>query len=189
MVAAMSAASPPYSHPVELAGISDQGVELSLAPAADERARIAAWMGILELVSLDARVRLMHVKDDDYSYEAEYRAEVLQSCVVTLDPVRAAHAGALSRLYRVARPPSRRAAREMVVASEGDEDAPEVLSGSLLDIAAPVLEELTLALDPYPRAPGVAFEPPKEEVKASDSPFAVLAKLKDRSPGGSEPGP
>jgi hypothetical protein len=46
-----------------------------------------------------------------------------------------------------------------------------------------VLEELNLALDPYPRAPGVTFEAPKDEPKAAESPFAVLAKLKTVPPG------
>jgi hypothetical protein len=61
-----------------------------------------------------------------------------------------------------------------------DEDT-EILSSSEIDLAAPLLEELALALDPYPRAPGVAFEPPREESEPSESPFAVLAKLKERS--------
>jgi uncharacterized metal-binding protein YceD (DUF177 family) len=64
-----------------------------------------------------------------------------------------------------------------------DEEAPEVLPGSLLDVGAPVLEELSLMLDPYPRAPGVTFEAPKDEPEAKDSPFAVLAKLKATAPG------
>jgi uncharacterized metal-binding protein YceD (DUF177 family) len=84
----------------------------------------------------------------------------------------------------VAPKPSRRTKRAAVVDIEvgEDDDAPEVLPGSLLDVAAPVLEELSLLLDPYPRAPGVTFAAPKDEAEAKESPFAVLAKLKVSSP-------
>ena len=57
-----------------------------------------------------------------------------------------------------------------------------MLSSSLVDVVAPVLEELSLMLDPYPRAPGVTFEAPGDDVKERDSPFAVLAKLKVTAP-------
>jgi hypothetical protein len=35
-----------------------------------------------------------------------------------------------------------------------------------------------LAIDPYPRAPGVAFELPETESIKPESPFAVLSRLK-----------
>jgi uncharacterized metal-binding protein YceD (DUF177 family) len=59
-----------------------------------------------------------------------------------------------------------------------EDDEPELIEGTSIDLAAPVLEELSLALDPYPRAPGVAFESPKQEKAPADSPFAVLESLK-----------
>jgi uncharacterized metal-binding protein YceD (DUF177 family) len=124
------------------------------------------------------------VDDDVYRYEAEFTAEVVQACVVTLEPVPSLHAGTATRLYRVAAKPSRRQKQEVEVDfTAADDDAPEVLSGSPLDVAAPVLEELSLMLDPYPRAPDVKFEAPKDEPEAKESPFAVLAKLKAAAPG------
>ena len=91
-----------------------------------------------------------------------------------------------ARRYRVIPKAPRRASREVDIGAGEDEDSPEVISGSLLDLAAPVLEELSLLLDPYPRAPGVTFDPPKDESKPADNPFAVLAKLKVPPP--KEPG-
>jgi hypothetical protein len=44
-----------------------------------------------------------------------------------------------------------------------------------------VLEELVLAIDPYPRKPGVAFQPPADEGGQAEHPFAVLKKLKTKS--------
>jgi uncharacterized metal-binding protein YceD (DUF177 family) len=126
---------------------------------------------------LAVTIRLAHLGNDDYSYEGEFSAEVVQACVVTLDPVRSVHSGAFSRRYRVmARPVSRRSPRTLEAG--GEEESLEIVASPVIDLAAPLLEELSLVLDPYPRAPGVTFEPPKEESQGKDSPFAVLAKLK-----------
>jgi hypothetical protein len=189
----MSDQPPPYAVPFELAGLSERGAELSLSPDAAERARIAAWLGALEVPRLDATIRLSRLDDDVYRYEADFTAEVVQACVVTLEPVPSMHAGRAERRYRVKGRSARRSSKvpkiDSADAGGGDEDAPEVILSSQLDIVAPVLEEISLSLDPYPRAPGVTFEPPKDEDKAADNPFAVLAKLKvtppkERGPGG-----
>ena len=170
---------PPYSLPFELAALSERGAELSLSPDGAECSRIAAWLGALDLPRLTATVRLSRGDDEVYRYDAEFKAEVVQACVVTLEPVPSVHMGRAQRLFRVRAKPSRRHKQETeVVVVADDNEAPEVLSSSLLDLAAPILEELSLLLDPYPRAPGVKFEAPKEEADPKDSPFAVLAKLK-----------
>ena len=173
----------PFTSTFDLARLSALGVELPLSPDAAERARMAAWLGVLELPRFNAAIRLARKGDDVYRYEAEFTAEIVQACVVTLEPVRSRHAGAVTRRYRVLAKAPRRPQRAVDIDISDDEEAPEVLSGSLLDVVAPVLEELSLILDPYPRAPGVTFEPPKDEPKGPDSPFAVLAKLKPPPPG------
>ena len=183
----MSDQASPYTVPFELAGLSDRGAELSLSPDATERARIATWLGALDVPRLDAAVRLSYEGDDIYRYEADFTAEVVQSCVVTLEPVPSRHAGRAERRYRVLAKRSRRSSEDdAAVDVSEDEDAPEVVSSTLIDIAAPILEEVSLSLDPYPRAPGVAFEPPGDKDKGGDNPFAVLAKLKVNPP--EEPG-
>ena len=183
----MSDQPSPYTVPVELTSLSERGVEFTLLPDAAERARIAAWLDALEVPRLEGTIRLARIGDDDYYYDAEFTAEVVQACVVTLEPVHAVHTGTASRRYRVTARPSRRAARVAQVKDPVDDNDAELLTGSVLDIAAPVLEELSLMLDPYPRAPGVTFEPPKDEAKTADSPFAALAKLKVSQPKKSGP--
>ena len=61
-----------------------------------------------------------------------------------------------------------------------DDDVPEELDSPRYDLAAPLLEELSLALDPYPRAPGEDFKAPEQPGGEIPNPFAVLKKLKDR---------
>jgi uncharacterized metal-binding protein YceD (DUF177 family) len=66
--------------------------------------------------------------------------------------------------------------------SVAEDDGPELLDHPVIDLAAPFLEELTLSLDPYPKAPGAAFEVPPEPLAPTDNPFAVLEKLKKPPP-------
>ncbi len=61
-----------------------------------------------------------------------------------------------------------------------DEDI-EVLANPIIDVAQPVLEELSLALDPYPRAEGATFTGPREQTSPAASPFAVLESLNRRT--------
>lgn len=51
-----------------------------------------------------------------------------------------------------------------------------------VDVAALCIETLALALDPYPRKPGVEFEAAAPD--PADSPFAALARLKRGGEGG-----
>jgi uncharacterized metal-binding protein YceD (DUF177 family) len=68
---------------------------------------------------------------------------------------------------------------ELDLDPEGD-DPPEVLADDKVDLGAYVVEDLSLAIDPFPKKPGVEFEAPEQ--KGELSPFAVLAKLKGGTP-------
>ncbi len=57
---------------------------------------------------------------------------------------------------------------------------PEEIDSTRFDLAAPLLEEFSLAIDPYPRAPGVAFDAPATTEDPPENPFAVLGKLKEK---------
>ena len=59
----------------------------------------------------------------------------------------------------------------------GERDPPEPIVNGRIDLGAVTAEFLALGLDPYPRKPGVAYEPAPERDPA-DSPFAALAKMK-----------
>jgi uncharacterized metal-binding protein YceD (DUF177 family) len=74
-------------------------------------------------------------------------------------------------------PALRRTAEDGVVEVPLEDDAPEEIDSLHYDLAAALIEEFILALDPYPRAPGVEFQAPEGE-GATESPFAVLKGLK-----------
>jgi uncharacterized metal-binding protein YceD (DUF177 family) len=170
----------PYSAPFDLGRVSNQPVEVVLTPGEAERSAIAKWLGIGALEGLTATVQVSRSQTDRYAYDARFEADVVQACVVTLEPVRSHLKGEFSREFLIGpKLPAGFAhtAKSHEVSTLAD-DEPEVLSNPFVDLAAPVLEELSLALDPYPKAPGVVFEGQGQEEPAVTSPFAVLESLK-----------
>src|SRR5262245_28168330 len=149
-VGKMSDRPPPYTYPFELMSLSERGAEVSLSPDAAERTRIAAWLDALEVPRFDATIRLVRSDDGVYRYDAEFSAEVVQACVVTLEPVPSQHRGAVTRRYRIVSKTLRRPLRDAEFDMADDDETIETLSSSLLDLAGPALEELSLMLDPYP---------------------------------------
>jgi hypothetical protein len=60
-----------------------------------------------------------------------------------------------------------------------EHDPPDELVGDFVDLGSITAEFLALALDPYPRKPGISFESP-QAADVRDSPFARLAELRPR---------
>ena len=61
------------------------------------------------------------------------------------------------------------------------ESGPDLYHGGRIDLGVIVGEHLALGLDPYPRAPGVDFQPHVEDDPRDDpSPFAALKNLPRR---------
>jgi uncharacterized metal-binding protein YceD (DUF177 family) len=178
--------SPPYSSPYDLEKLPEKGLELVLEPAAAERDRIAAWLGIEALDHLKVVVRVTRGGSGRFSYRGHFEADVVQACVVTLEPVPSHIEEDIDRSFQLAPAvahPARRSRKPAIppVVAIGDLEAegPDLLESPVVDLAAPVLEELSLSLDPYPRKAGVAFTQPEEAPAGpADNPFAVLGKLK-----------
>ena len=125
----------------------------------------------------EGRVVLKRLSPTRFAYDAELTADVVQSCVVTLEPVETHISRSFSRALHYT--PRRRDEKSGIVSVISVEDeGPEEIDSLKFDLAGPLLEEFSLAVDPYPRAPGVAFEPPAGEEPKRANPFAVLKGLK-----------
>lgn len=159
-----------------------------LTPDAGARAALAAALDLLSLPSVRFRGLVHPQGRADLVLRGDLEATVVQSCVVTLEPVTTALHDRVERRYLAdyAEP-----AGEDVEMPEDDlaEPLPEVI-----DLSAVLAEALALVLPLYPRAAGAvlgsgtggaAFAPPGVEplTDADLRPFAGLAALRDKSPG------
>ena len=183
-----------FPRPLVIEPWPDAGIAVDLAADASERRALARRFGLLELPSLRVEGRL---ERGDDSQELRFRgwleAEVVQACVVTLEPVPATIRQPVERRYRKAEAgadPGAASPPHHIWAPDGDEDEVEVdlVSGRTIDLGEAMAEELALALDPYPRAAdaddlvlrdlgpniSVGAEQPAE------SPFAALRQLAEK---------
>jgi hypothetical protein len=171
----------PFEHYFDLGSLSAAGHDVRLVANPDDLRRIARWADVQAMDRFEAQVSLRKLAPNRFSYEAALKADVVQSCVVSLAAVPAHIEKTFAReLHLVSQLPRDLAAHGDLTVVDTAEDGLEDIESSRYDLAAPLLEELVLALEPYPRAPGVVFESPAAGDVPPESPFAVLKALKSK---------
>lgn len=171
-----AADTPAWSRLVRWNEIARGGASLQLDADEVTRARIARALDLPAIERLRANVSV-RAWLDGAEVHGHIDAGVTQICGVTLDPFSASVVDDF--VVRVVPFGSPNATPEEGEEAELDplgEDPPDVVAAEGVDVAAYVVEHLALALDPFPRKPGVAFEPPPGG--EPESPFAVLKALK-----------
>ncbi len=148
-------------------------------PDAAESHEIAALLGAQSVKKMRIEGTLHPFGKAGWMLKGQLGATVVQSCVVTLEPVQTRIDVKVTRRYLPGLEPL---ADGIELGPEDDleiEELPEVL-----DLGALAAEELALALPDYPRAPGAVLpteahvDDPEED--ARENPFAVLEALKDK---------
>jgi uncharacterized metal-binding protein YceD (DUF177 family) len=160
-----------------LGRLGQAGDEVRFDAQDEERADLARQAGVLEVPKFSARIALKKLSPTRFELSFHLAAEVIQACVVTLEPLLARIEKDFTRELHFA-PNLRRAAEKEIVLDPGEDDVPEEIESLHYELAGPLVEEFLLAIDPYPRAPGVEFKPPEEAATRPESPFAVLKGLK-----------
>jgi hypothetical protein len=174
----------PLTHSYNLARLGNTGDEVRFAADTAARAQIAGWAGILSVEKFEVRVELKKLAPNRFGLTFDVLTDVTQNCVVTLDPVPSHMERSFSRelvfvgaqRHKPALNPS--PAESETVLDSAEEEGPDEIESLHIDLAAPVLEEFALSLDPYPRAPGVEFAAKSPASDRPESPFAVLKGLK-----------
>jgi uncharacterized metal-binding protein YceD (DUF177 family) len=127
-------------------------------------------MSLPAIASLTCRFRLERDLGGSLVARGQLFARVVQTCVVTLDDFAATVAESF-------------AVRCVPEGKESDDPDPDsmdelVYAGGTIDLGEAAVEQLALALDPYPRAPGA--ELPALEADPEPHRFADLEALKRR---------
>ncbi|HEV7321502.1 MAG TPA: DUF177 domain-containing protein [Ensifer sp.] len=175
---------PAFSYPVRVGHISANAVSVHLSANERERKALAELWNIKEVLSLDADLQIARWKKDGVKIKGDVKARIVQSCVVTLEPVEAEIDEPVEAIFvpegsRLARQASNDGG-EMILDPDGP-DIPDTFVGDTIDAGVVVSEQVALAIDPYPRKPGVVFGDRIESTSADDkkpNPFAVLKDWK-----------
>ena len=167
-----------WGRPIRLSEISRGVLRASLSADGKAREAIARELDLAALPELSAEVRLEPWMDG-VKLRADWRAQVVQTCGVTLEPFESVLSGEFEIQAVPAGSPHAPSAEggELTIDLDAP-DPPDVLDEDRIDPAAYVIEHLALELDPFPRKPGAVFEAPEPE--AERSPFAALLELKPR---------
>ncbi|MCP5411114.1 MAG: hypothetical protein H6924_03130 [Alphaproteobacteria bacterium] len=176
----------PLTHSYNLGRLGNAGDRVDFAADADQRAAIAAWSEVLSVQEFAVTADIAKLGPTRFRVAYQLVAAVTQACVVSLEPVPGRIERRFSRELEFVGARRRGASPESgggdLVLDPGAEEGPEEIENLHYDLAGPVLEEYSMALDPYPRATGAQFVPESPDVQAGEparqNPFAVLKSLK-----------
>ncbi|MBB4304807.1 uncharacterized protein GGD81_003871 [Rhodobium orientis] len=168
---------------IEVATLPRDGTVVAIAPDADTLARIAAAFGIVAVDAFAAELTVRPFRRNGASLKGRLEADVVQSCVVTLEPVPQHLDEDIDLTFLPPEDAARRKPEDELDIDPDAEDPPEILEHGRIDLGTVLLEHFALGLDPYPRKEG-AFLPEEEAGDAAGrddpppSPFAALKRLK-----------
>ena len=155
---------PELPRPVALDRIGPRGLTVDVEAKPDELPAIAARLHVLALASLHCAFKLRRVGASTVEAEGVLRAQVTETCVISLDPF----SHGVQETFTIHFVPS---------GAEDDNPDPEAVdqipyTSGAADLGEAAVEQLALALDPFPRKPGAAL--PDEATAETPSPFAAL---------------
>lgn len=166
-----------FSRAIPVSEIGAGAFERRIEADADERAALAKRF---ELVALGQLKATLSVRSDGDAIVAEgrFQAEVVQSCVVSGDPVPAM----LDEPVLVRFITDGAHAPDAEIELEAEDCDTMFFDGKTIDLGEAVAQSLLLALDPFPRGPNADAYLKEAGVKGEDEagPFGALAALKDK---------
>lgn len=179
-------AAVPFSRPLDVAAVGDDATEVTLVAGDAERAALARINGLVGIDGLEADLTVSRKGRSGLHVVGAVKARIRQTCVVSLEPFDAdilepfdVHFLPEAEIasLEARRPKAEDAAMPL-------DDLPDPIVGGRIDLGALAAEFLALALDPYPRKPGVSYAEPEPGEQDADrvSPFAALSRLKTDRP-------
>jgi len=170
----------PISFRVNVLRLPQKGMPVTITATPEQRQELAAVHGLLEVERLEARLLVAPWKRNGIRVSGNVEADVVQACVVTLEPVPDHIDEEIDSLFL---PQDSKLGRlgfdgggEIVLDAEG-EDSPEVFEGDSIDVGALAEEFFGLGIDPYPRKQGATLEPGKPDDADEPQGGALSEKL------------
>jgi len=172
----------PVSYKLQVRNLPAKGTTVTIEADSQQRAELARHHGLLAVERFSTELVARPWKGDGVRVTGRVEADIIQACIVTLEPISARIDEEVSAIFV---PENSRLARaegesgEILVQAEGA-DLPEPFEGDSIDIGALAEEFFELGIDPYPRKEGSALEIPhtQGEEEGSGPLYEALKKLK-----------
>jgi hypothetical protein len=176
----MPPAETPWSIPLRVDDVSEQGRHYKVSAEPAIRAAVARLAGLVELSRLEADLDVTRRGRDGLRVEGVVCATATQTCVVSLDPLIAEINEPVDVTFSANAAETEPPAEPERLSVLDAPDPPERLIDGTVDLGALAVEFLLLGLDPYPRKPDAVLETPAPAGDETDvGPFAALAALKN----------
>jgi hypothetical protein len=164
--------TPELHRPLPADTVPLSGREVVVEATPEECAALAARMRIPAVKRLRVRFALTPALAGSIAAAGRIEAEVVQTCVVTLEEFTARIGEDFEVLF-------------VEAGTESDDIDPEAVdeipfAAGVLDLGEAAAEQLALALDPYPRAPGAVLPDAAEAGDLDLHPFARLSQFRHR---------
>ncbi|MGI9373273.1 MAG: YceD family protein [Hyphomicrobiales bacterium] len=171
-----------FSHIVTVSELPKTGVYLKLEATDEEREALAERYNIIAVKELFAQMRAEPWKGRGVHVSGTFNALVEQACIVSLDPLEEKISGDFSVYFQPDTMKDDVVDGEIVLDPESADEL-DMLQGDELDVGEVIAEQVAVALNPYPRKPGVdvSLYAPATGAGEKDekpNPFAVLEQLK-----------
>ncbi len=164
----MTQDGPPELHrPIAAERVGAAGLLVRVEASAEECQAIARRLMIPGVAMVGCEWRLRPSPDGRFEAEGSLRARLRQVCVVSLDEFESE----IVEEFAVVFVPG---GVEAEAVDDPDEPDEIPFAADVLDLGEATVEQLALALEPYPRKPGA--ELPDTELGEPDSQWAALAK-------------
>jgi uncharacterized metal-binding protein YceD (DUF177 family) len=174
-----------FARVIELRQLRDlDEFAFDIGPTEAEAPALARLLGARAVRKLRFSGRLTRLRGGGWQLDGQLAATVIQTCVVSLDPVTSRVDQPVRRTFV---PETEPRSSELVL-SPDDDDEIEPLTDRI-DLGLVAIEALALALPPYPRKPGASLAHAAGTVAPIDEselkPFAALASLRGKLDNGS----
>ena len=162
-------------HPSELVDVEKK---FELTAERDERSALSTRFGLkaIDVFNLIVKIKRLR-KKNAIRLRGQLYASVVQSCIVSLVPIKNTVEEEFEIIFR----------EENQIDRTGSEDVDELepYFDDIIDIGEIASGELALAIDQYPRAPGISDEVVEPYLRKQDDleskPFGGLAALKQKN--------
>lgn len=179
------AVPPELSRPLKIERVPMGGIEEHIVASPIEREALAKRFGLIDLPRFEAFLNVERAEGQMFAVTGRLSADVVQACVVSLDPVSDKVQDTIDVLF--APPHLIKDEHEGPLGDLGDAEPPEPITNGMVDLGELAAQHLAMALNPYPRKEGVEWAGlvvgSKEESQKppTHKPFEVLAKLKKKT--------
>ncbi len=166
---------PEFSVETDLAALGKAGKLFRLATDDDQRRKIAERLGVIAVEKLEGEIRLTATRSDIHA-AGIVKASLRRECVASLEPM----TENIDEKFEISF--IRQAPTETEGANEESEDwmLAEVHEGDVFDVGELLVQQLSLAMAPFPRKPGAASLAEQYGQSGSVSPFGDLQAVLEK---------